>query len=109
MSKKVLFRRHSDYLGVKERCSSSPSRAKDLQVVRVVHYAQDVTEGVDHGSGDEPLPAVREDLVLFRSHGQQPLEGRRHVVDVPVQDGAAGLVVPAPGAYRRSIRLNSCS
>jgi hypothetical protein len=58
--------------------------------VRVVHDAQDVTEGVDHRSGDEPLlAAVRKRLVFPCSHGLQPLEGRRHIVDVPVQDGAA--------------------
>jgi hypothetical protein len=58
--------------------------------VRVAHDAQDVPEGTNNGSGDEPLlAATGERLVLLRPHGQQPLEGRRHVVDVPVQEGAA--------------------
>jgi hypothetical protein len=33
-----------------------PDRAQDLQVVRVVHDAQEVLEGIYHGSGDEPGP-----------------------------------------------------
>jgi hypothetical protein len=46
-------------------------------------------------SGDEALlAAAGERLVFPCSQGQQLLEGRRHVVDVPVQDGAA----PGPGA-----------
>lgn len=56
--------------------------------MRVAHDAQDVPEGVDHRGGDEPPAAFRERFALFGSHGQQLLEGRRHVVDVPVRDGA---------------------
>src|SRR5215207_978588 len=41
------------------RGSRFPDRAQDLQVVRVVHDAQNVPEGIYHGSGDEPgLPAA---------------------------------------------------
>ena len=70
--------------------SRSSGRSHNLQVVRVVHDAKDVPKGVDHRSGDEPrLAAVRKRLVFTCSHGQQPLDGSRHVVDVPVQDGAA--------------------
>src|SRR5262249_9283482 len=68
------------------RSSRRPPR-QHLEVVRVVHDAQDVSKGIDDGSGDESHAALRVRLLLRRSHGQQLLESCFDVVDVPVHDG----------------------
>jgi hypothetical protein len=47
----------------------------------------DVPERIDHGSGDPPrFSTLGDRLALLGSHGQQPFEGGRHVVDVPAHD-----------------------
>jgi hypothetical protein len=65
------------------------ARAQNLQIVRVVHDPQDVSERVDHRSGNKPLFAVCGRLVLLRSHGQQLLERCCHIIDLPVHDNTA--------------------
>src|SRR5919204_5357230 len=81
--------------------TSTPSRAlqrgEHLQVVGVVHDAEDVPERVDDRRGDPARLARGDRLVLLGAHGQQPLEGRRHVVDVPVHDRPARVAGGALG------------
>src|SRR5918911_4373187 len=72
----TTFRRGSRFSG----------RVQHLQVVRIVHDAQDVPKGVDHGGSDEPRAAVAGRVVLRRPHRQQLLESCWHIVDVPVHD-----------------------
>src|SRR5690606_27270658 len=84
---------------VRVRAPASPLLLlQDLQVVRVVHDAQQVAEGVHHRGGDEPGAALGHPLVLLGAHRQQPLERGLDVVDVPVEHGAAG----AAGRCRRA-------
>jgi hypothetical protein len=64
----------------------------------VVHDAEDVPERVDDRRGDESGSALGRLLVHRRAHGNQPAEGPRYIVDVPVDDRAGGPVRPAvPG------------
>jgi hypothetical protein len=55
----------------------------------VTHDAQDVAEGVDDRSGDEPVAALGERLELLGTQRDKPVQGCGHVVDVPVDDRPA--------------------
>jgi hypothetical protein len=59
-------------------------RPENLQVVLVVHHAEDVPEWVDHGCGDESGSALDRLLVHRGAHGHQPLEADLDIVHVPV-------------------------
>jgi hypothetical protein len=64
--------------------------AQHVQIVRVVHDAEHVSERVDDGRGDETRVAARRDRLVLACGRHQTLERRLDVVYVPVRDRAAG-------------------
>jgi hypothetical protein len=73
--------------------------ADDIQVVRVVHDTEHVSEGIDDGRRHESRLTPRGDrLVLLCAQRQQTLERRLDVVDVPVGDRTASPLASPGGA-----------
>src|SRR2546426_10665113 len=87
--------RQSVVLAKKVFTSHPGLRPENVQVMLVVHHAQDVPEWIDHGCGDESGSALDRLLVHRGAHGHQPLEAGPDIVDVPVDYRAPGLVRPA--------------
>src|SRR4030088_2321298 len=88
--------RQSAVVPAKKVFTSHPRlRPENLQVVLVVHHAEDVPEWIDHGCRDESGSALDRLLVPCGAHGHQPLEAGPDIVHVPVDHRAAGLVRPA--------------
>jgi hypothetical protein len=63
--------------------------AKNVEIVAVVHDAQDVAERVDDRGCDEPRAALGDRLELLGAQRHQPVQRGRDIVDVPVDDHAA--------------------
>ena len=88
-------------MGSPVRGRGSSGRAQDLEVVRVVHDAEDVTERVDHRSGDEPLSRGVSAGAPLAPIDSSLSKVASHVVDVPVQDDAARIGSPLSPARSR--------
>src|SRR3981081_4373156 len=69
-------------------------RPEDLQEVLVIHHAEDVSERIDHGCGDEAGSALDRLLVHRGAQGHQPLETGPDILYVPVDHRSPGLVRP---------------
>src|SRR5215467_10319841 len=57
-----------------------------LQVVGVVHVAQDVPKGINHRSCHESMPPILRCFKLLRAHRDGSFQHGVYIVDVPVDD-----------------------
>src|SRR5262245_58136628 len=66
------------------------SSRQHLEIVRVVHDAQDVAERVNRGSSHKAMASILWCLQLFCAHGYDVLEHLLQVIDVPIDHHPGG-------------------